>query len=190
MIASVPSLNNASGQSFSSPPAVQKGKQGSSRLLWGGHSLCQRESTAGFQDATQDTQSWRNLFMSLEHRNKFSTLDTGLQSNHTTADQLPWGWEQGEPNWMTVGHKQQDVAVFLYCHPNQSWKQEMKKCILCLVFDIEISLFLILSLRNLLWSAILVSQALGWKQWVLFPNTFSSSIETQLTCVMSSRKGH
>lgn len=114
----------------------------------------------------------------------------GYKCNHTTADPLPWGWEQGEPNWMTVGHKQQDVAVFLYCHPNQSWKQEMKKCILCLVFDIEISLFLILSLRNLLWSAILVSQALGWKQWVLFPNTFSSSIETQLTCVMSSRKGH
>lgn len=120
---------------------------------------------------------------SSQHWTRGYSLTTQLQTSSPGAGGV-------EPNWMTVGHKQQDVAVFLYCHPNQSWKQEMKKCILCLVFDIEISLFLILSLRNLLWSAILVSQALGWKQWVLFPNTFSSSIETQLTCVMSSRNGH
>lgn len=121
---------------------------------------------------------------SSQHWTRGYSLTTQLQTSSPGAE--------GGANWMTVGHKQQDVAVFLYCHPNQSWKQEMKKCILCLVFDIEISLFLILSLRNLLWdsSAILVSQALDWKQWVLFPNTFSSSIETQLTCVMSSRKGH
>lgn len=151
------------------------GKKGSSRLLWGGHSPCQKGSLTSFQAATQDTRSWRDLFMQLKLRNEFSALESGLQFGHTIAIQL----SRRVPNLMTVGHKQQDVATFFFfliitqiSNENKKWRNAFLAWFLKLKF----LLFFWSEVWGTSYEFSYLSQALDWDE----PSSFLTYVVPQM----------